>query len=268
MKVVFIHRGSNDYLKTAVQQAILHNHVILIGDKPAIDSLVGVQVETYDIDEYTSEVNDFTNNYVHLSTNPYQVELFCFTRWIILRNFMSRHSTERVLYIDSDVLLYVNAQEEYENYFKEFESTLMHRTSGHTSYWSFDTITKFCNFILRMYNNKNTYEFVKLSSHYESRRKFSLDGGVCDMTALELYQYQNYGKIGEMMFIRDDATFDHNVNAEDQYFKMKDGMKDIKMIDNKPFVYNNFLGKNIQFKSLHFQGVHRKSEMKNYAQHF
>ena len=55
------------------------------------------------------------------------------------------------------------------------------------------------------------------------------------------------------MSIINDSTYDHNINVSDQYFDFN-GIKNIKIKDGYPYVYNHKLNKDIRFNSLHFQG--------------
>ena len=80
------------------------------------------------------------------------------------------------------------------------------------------------------------------------------------MTLLEFFHYCSEcgggpGKIGEMMQIIDDSTYDHNINVPDQGFAFINGRKDFKIKEGIPYVYNERLGKDIKFNALHFQGI-------------
>jgi hypothetical protein len=79
------------------------------------------------------------------------------------------------------------------------------------------------------------------------------------MTLLEYFHYHSEfgggpGRVGEMMTIIDGSTYDHNVNVPDQGFEFENGVKKLKVIDRKVFVYNNRLKRDIKFNSIHFQG--------------
>jgi hypothetical protein len=113
--------------------------------------------------------------------------------------------------------------------------------------------------LITIYSNKIQYPFKKIESHYRVRQKCGLPGGVCDMTLLEFFHYDSGfgggpGKVGEMMQIIDNSTYDHNINAKDQDFEFINGVKKIKIIDGHPFVFNEKLNKDVKFNSIHFQG--------------
>ncbi len=252
--VVLIHSGNPEYLKYSLNKALERNKVYLIGDTdPNISNsnFTFVQIKDYVTDEYVK----FTEIYTHLSTNPFDFELFCFLRWFLLKEFMFRNNIDVSFYIDSDVMLYVNVNDEYHKY-DQYDFTLLHRTAAISSFITKSGITNFCNCLLSIYGNKESYNFQKIESHFTIRQKHNLPGGVCDMTLLEFFHYHSDtgggpGKVGEMMSIIDGATYDHNINAEDQYFDFN-GMKNVKMFDGIPYVFSKKLNKLIKFNSLHF----------------
>ena len=43
------------------------------------------------------------------------VELFCFQRWFVLYEFMKEQKIDKVFCMDSDVLLYTDASEDFKN---------------------------------------------------------------------------------------------------------------------------------------------------------
>jgi len=248
--VILINWGCQSHLHPVIMQAQKFNkNVFLIGDNTN-----GHLASHFNISDYSEKASNFGKLYQHLSTNGHDVELFCFQRWFVLEEFMARRGLKRCLYIDSDILLYANAEQEIKNY-DQFDFTLSHRCCGSTSFFKYEGLSKLCNFIMETYSNKSSYEYEKISSHYYIRQKHNLGGGVCDMTLLEFYSYKICGSIGEMMHIVNGATWDHNINESDQGFEMKNGIKNIQFhpIEKIP-TCKHFTGEDIKFKSLHFQG--------------
>jgi hypothetical protein len=242
---VIINYGSSSHLPHVISQAKKWaNPVVVVGD-------AAVNGRTASIEDLSEDVAEFSKNYEHLSTNGPAVELFCMNRWLILRNLMRKNKIDTCLYIDSDVLLFADPTKEWYK-FSQFEFTLVHWTSGHTSFWTLKGLEGFCNLMLNTYRNKNTYEWDKIASHYHIRRKYGLAGGVCDMTLLEFYGRTRVGHVGEMMHIQPDgSTYDHIICASDQGFDMKNGHKDFKFVSGVPYVR---LGdRRIRFNTLHFQ---------------
>lgn len=246
--VIVLHLGRQPYYDKVIDQATKYNeHVFAIGDL--------VPPSHYDIKEYSQSANEFSTIYDHLSTNSRKIELMCFQRWFILKDFMEKHGIDVSFHIDSDVMLYANADKEYHDKFEQFDFTLSHRCCGSNSFFTLKGLRNFCNFLMNFYKNKSSYEYERVAAHYHVRQKHGLPGGVCDMTLLEYYSYQNCGKIGEMMHIINDSTYDHNINVPDQYFRMNKGMKHFVFVNGIPYCYQESTGKQIQFKTLHFQGA-------------
>ena len=264
--VILIHSGFQDYVNYSLNKALENNTVYLVGDvDPNInnENFKFLKLENY----INEDFSEFKNIYTHLSTNPYNFELFCFLRWFILQEFMEKNSLDLVFYIDSDVMLYVDVNEEWKK-FEQFDFTLLHRTAAVSSFITKTGIDNFKNGLLKIYRNKNSYDYKKIESHFFTRQQFNLGGGVCDMTLLEYYHYHdsiggNPGKVGEMMVIIENSTYDHNINAEDQYFEYENGIKKVQMINGVPYVNSRKLNKLIKFNSLHFNSG-AKSLMKYY----
>lgn len=266
--VIFIHLGQDFYLKYTVEQALKNNNIYLISNHDLkIDNPKYNYVDITTL--ITDEQKTFESLYQHLSTNPYNFELFCFVRWFILKAFMEKFNYQKVFYIDSDVLLYVDVNEESKKY-DQYDVTLLHRCAPVSSYFNKTGIDNFVKFLLTVYGNKNSYAYEKIKSHFDIRQKHNLNGGVCDMTLFEYFHYHSEygggpGKVGEMMSILDDSTYDHNINTEDQYFEFN-GIKSVKFIDKVPYVYSKRLNKLIKFNSLHFNSAAKQHIPRFYEQ--
>lgn len=255
--VILIHKGYQDYLGCAIGQALKNNPVHLIGDTSP--PIVHDNFKFEHLKEYCEGCDEFMSIYEHLNTSPFGYEIFCYLRWFILKNYMEKHNLDNVFYIDSDVLLFVNVTEKWKH-FDQYVLTLAHRCAAITSFVTLEGVTSFCDLLTETYSNKNSYNYKKIASHYNIRKEFGLDGGVCDMTLLEFFHSCSDcgggpGKVGEMMQIINDSTYDHNINVPDQGFSFKNGKKDFEIKEGVPYVFNNRLNKEIKFNSLHFQGV-------------
>ena len=266
--VVLIHSGLQPYLYTCINQALKNNEVYLLGSSdPSVDHYNFTYVNPSE-QNLGKDIREFSDIYVHLNTTPPDYELFCYTRWFMLRNFMEANDLPVVMYIDSDVLLFQNATEGWQN-FSNYIMSLVHRTSGHTSFMTQEGINSFCDMLMSIYSDKAGYHFNKIKSHLDIRQAAGLPGGVCDMTLLEYFHYHaefggGPGRVGEMMSIINDSTYDHNFNVSDEDYEFGKhsplikmdtaGTKIVTRYEGNPAVYNHRLGKNIKFNSLHFQG--------------
>jgi hypothetical protein len=103
--------------------------------------------------------------------------------------------------------------------------------------------------LLLIYKNKDGYPFKKIKSHYTIRQQSGLGGGVCDMTLLEFFHYHSEygggpGRVGEMMSIINESTYDHNINAEDNDYDFVNNVKHgigKMMYNRKGEYFGNFL---------------------------
>tara|TARA_R110000868_G_scaffold265860_2_gene524744 strand:+ start:975 stop:1790 length:816 start_codon:yes stop_codon:yes gene_type:complete len=254
--VILIHKGYQEYLGYTIKQANKNNFVHLIGDTNP--NLTLGNYEFNNMGDYLEDCDEFRQHYQHLNTTPLDYEVFCYQRWFVLRNFMKQNNLDTVFYIDSDVMLFGEMTKEWEK-FNQYTMTLLHRTAAISSFITLEGVTNFCNFLTNTYRDKESYNYKKIASHFNVRRECGLGGGVCDMTLLEFFHYCSGcgggpGRVGEMMQIIDDSTYDHNINVADQDFAFVNGHKDFKIVGGVPYVYSHKLKKDIKFNSLHFQG--------------
>lgn len=254
--VILIHKGYSDYLQHTIRMSSKNNKTYLISDtNPNVFCENFIFINSQD---YLELLTEFTPHYEHMNTTPFNYELFCYHRWFMLKEFMEKNQIDNVFYIDSDVLLFENISNEWVN-FNQYDITLLHRTAAISSFITKKGIDNFCNMLLLIYKNKDGYPFKKIKSHYTIRQQSGLGGGVCDMTLLEFFHYHSEygggpGRVGEMMNIINESTYDHNINAEDNDYDFVNNLKNIQIINKKPFVFNKHLNKLIKFNTIHFQG--------------
>lgn len=263
--VIFIHKGYQPYLEFTIEQSLKLNQVVFIGNSSLPFQHPNLKVESLSF--YSDGLDEFSKLYVHLNTTPFDYELFCFQRWFVLKNYMRKNNLSKVFYMDSDVLLFVDVQEESKKY-EQYDFTLLHRSAATSSFITIQGLDNFCKFLIKTYKDKSSYTFQKMESHFRVRQNCGLPGGVCDMTALELFHYlDDYGggpgRVGEMMQIIDNSTYDHNINTPDNDFEFINGMKHVQIKDGHPYVLNKKNDKLIKFNCLHFQGG-AKNFIKNF----
>jgi len=249
------------YLHYAMSVASRNNDSVwLLGDERNKHLAVG---KYENIEKYSKSAEEFEKNYVHLSTNSAEVEKFCFSRWFILRDFMIEHGYEQILHLDTDILFFANSTEEAKR-FVYLDCALTGRTSGHSSYWTLEGLTKFCEYVSSLYNQKDCFEFLRISKEYDLRREFSLDGGVCDMTFLEHYaRHKAPHLVGELSILSNHAYYDHIISA-DEGFSCSDGRKQFQYIDGIPHGFHEKTQKLVPFATIHFQGAHNKHLIKHH----
>lgn len=278
--VVFIHRGGQEYLSIALEQAAIRNGVVLLGDNDTL-------WRNYDpIDDLLAGARDFDQAYVHMSTNPEPFERFCFHRWFALAEWMRKMRAERVFYCDSDVMLYCDVTEWAESVGNPDVSLQIPKhqpdyrwgVSAHVSLWTLGALEKFCDFVLMIYQSG----LAKLEEKWRWHEETGRPGGICDMTLLYLWNQCHMSlsarRILNNAMVIDGTTFDHNINVAENYeldeYKLvgpglrKSLLQQMEEADGYPagtvWGWNEKLGESIRFNALHFQGGPTKELMKEY----
>ena len=257
---VFIHLNESDYVLDTVAHAAVRNQVHVISNIDYSKYLKNINASNISYFQSDS-LNIFSNNYKHLHSGPHVHEMFCYQRWFFLLDFMRTNSFEKILHLDSDVILNVDASKDIKEY-DQYIMTLCHGSSGATSYVTYEGLKLFTEMLLDIYCN-NSYCIDLLECQYNNMQRHNKPGGVCDMTLLNMFREKcDYGggpnRVGEMMTVINDATHDHNINVNDSDYSMHNNIKNFHIIDNKIYVFNERLNKDIEFKSLHCQGAAKK----------
>ena len=264
LPIVFIHRSNSAYLKYILSQAQASNPrspVILIGDRSndCYDFVVHRE-----IDDFFQGAAEFEKVYTHFSTQPPSFELICFQRWFILRDFLLANKISRCLYLDSDMMLYTDVTQDSEK-FAHFDFTLAHQINGCIFFLNrVEALEEFCQFLMDVYNKKDRYLYDRMVAHYAVRRRHGLKGGVCDMTAFQMYGEDHFGEIGEVANIIDGSVYDPGIAISRPGFEMEGGVKKIVWRNDLPYGKHVNTGQEIRFNSLHFQGSGSKSLMSQF----
>ncbi len=266
MPVVFVHYGPvPDYLKLAIQQAKKFNEVVLITDQNAH----GIDVQSFLIQDLRSEIEPFELAYHHLSKNPEDFELRCFTRWGLIKAMMERSGIDSIFYCDSDVLLYTSISSflspdtQIAYSIPEEQPEFRWSASAHVSMFSYATISELWRFMLDTYVSKSE-TFKQLKNKYRHHLTTQTPGGVCDMTLLYLFAQTH--DVTSLCKIIDGTTFDHNINSSENSIKSEYDMrqvaspygpimiKNVRFVDGMPCCLNLDVDQDVRFNSLHFQG--------------
>jgi hypothetical protein len=254
LPIIFIHWSNSDYLKYSFAQARRSNPgstIYLLSD---FSDPTHNCVEYHSLFDYFHEAAEFKHVYKHYSTNGYHYELINFQRWFILQDFLTANKLQRCLYLDSDTMLYVDVTEDSKK-FANFDFTLSQMTSGCTFFLNrVEALSDFCNFLLDIYTLKDRYHYDKMVGHFTARRINRLPGGVCDMTAFQLYNELRFGEIGEAAQIIEGSVYDPAITSPAPGFEMENGIKKIIWREGIPYGKHVRTGKEIKFNSLQFQG--------------
>jgi hypothetical protein len=268
--LIFIHQGYSDYLNYTLRQAHFSNpdaDIILIGDEfnDKFDF-----VKHYRIEDYQGDADSFAEIYTHMSFNSYEFELICFKRWFILEDFMRCRHLQAAFVFDTDVMIYSDltaiAEHLLDSRDNGFAVTGELSLSPHVIFWQIDSLSSFNQFLLDSYGMPEVMEkYQQKWTHHVSN---NLAGGICDMTALFLFNNQaDHVQYQNLLKIEDDAVFDHNINEAgnliDNEFVKARGQKKIIWHNDQPYGIRKSDNREIRFHALHLQG-HAKLLLNQY----
>lgn len=260
LPVFFVHSGNNDYLNYTIKQAEnVNSCVYLLGDESNKEKAK----QWFRMSDYLSdEYNNFTQHYVHMSSNPYLFELNCFRRFFVTYEFAKRNSINRFMMLDSDLLAFSDFSKiDFGDAIAALsiphcQDKYVWTASPHCSYWTIEGIRDFLNFL--------TYEYTigihELMEKWEYHQTNQIKGGICDMTLLYLWA-RNKGDthIYNTLAIKDNAVFDHFLSVSEGIqkgiFPVRKfcNIKHLKFVNGEAFFKNN-TGEWIKTHSIHAQG--------------
>lgn len=252
LPIVFIHLFNSNYLPFTLGQAKamnLQSPVILIGDDT--NNILPFATHVH-MNRYCKQAIEFQKIYKHISPNGFVYEQFCFIRWFILRDFMLTHGLQHILHADSDVLLYVDVNKERENW-KDFELSLINSNcAGNMFVNGTKALEELCTMIWDLYAAPDRDE--RLEAIHQARLK-EQRLAVSDMVPLQAYSEANRNRVAEMTGIQPDGSYwDANVHL-DEGFEMNGERKNYWFRDGRAYCRHLATGRDIWFKSLHFQGI-------------
>ncbi|KAJ8906357.1 hypothetical protein NDN08_002850 [Rhodosorus marinus] len=118
-------------------------------------------------------------------------EIKCIQRYFMIRDLMIEEKLDRIMYLDTDIMLYVQPDVLFEKIVAEakyvpdivLSSEIHSKAPAYVSVWSLDGITTMCKFILQTLRNNRQYYFndmILTSIYYQkyvgSKLSFNLDG--------------------------------------------------------------------------------------------
>jgi len=274
--VVFFHLGYPEYLELCIKEAARNNEVLLIGDteNSSLGSLNNVTHYQADLDN-CKFTKYFFEAYQHMSTGGQQFELLCFIRWAAICRITKKLGLSSLFHSDSDNVVYSDMSDVYEKInspsmalsVPQNQAEFRRSASPNVAYWSVEELERFCHYMLDCYLDPIKYQ--KLKDKWLWHQQNSKPGGVCDMTVLWHYAQETDHTVLTQLW-SNNTTFDHNINVSSNYnslveeYELKNGIKNIKFINNKPHCKNIVTNEEIMFHTLHFQGT-AKSLISDYV---
>ena len=272
--VVFIHKqgilsATEQYFTQTIKAALeMNEHVVvlLIG----LDATLGVdprvevvRAELSPADALGSSAAAFGEVYRHMSGNGHNYELINFQRHFVLQKLMAARKWGRVMYLDSDVMVFRNATQEAACHPCDLSMCVSPgSSSSHTSFWTKAGLDAFVVFLHAFYTVPSKLSFLQgqwenYQKHHTNPVTNKTSGGVCDMTLLAWFRNEAIAskavprlRVCDLCHmstqVEDHGVFDHIVAFTLPAFRFKDGVS--------PLPFFEFGGKRIPLKSLHFQG--------------
>ena len=264
--IIFVHQGYSFYLEYTLRQAAHSNPdspVHLLGDPEnnRFPFLIHHNVS----DLFNPETDRFKSVYQHDSPNHYDYEQFCFLRWYLVKELMRREGYQQVFVADSDVMIYSNMTH-YVNqagltkyqaaYNVGVDYQWVRSASGHSSYWSLEGISRFCDLMSNLYTEPR---LVTFTDQIRAEKIIKNDrAGISDMTALYIFYEEENSQIRNLSACQNGSAFDHNILMATNYdldeYEFGLGRKKIVIKNGHPVAYNVLLKKEIVLHTLHFQG--------------
>jgi hypothetical protein len=265
--LVFIHKGSSWYLPFVLNQAQSVDpaaNIVILGDcsdrKIDPKSMRDLRDSKY--------IQRFTAKYIHMSTNSWNFELFCWLRWFYLLDYMHRNSIRSVIHLDSDVLLFSSLDEIKSAYAEAIDDcgyaipaqdfdALEWSASGHISYWTVDRLMEFCEFAIESFSDRRYLSLYEEKWHWHQHHH--LDGGICDMTTFYLFWLERGSSIFNFAQQHDRHIFDNNMNSAANYvaneFETDKGIKKVSFVNERAMLTASRDGQQVRVHGCHFQGA-------------
>ena len=276
--VIFYHTGNQEYLKIALEQCKKYNQtVFLLGDTSNREMAINTGCFWYPADIYDekTEWKRFEQAYVGMSTNDYRFELNCFRRFFVIDEFIKELEIDKFIYLDSDILTYVNFSELEELESIDCGMSVPKEQSKYgwvancgISLWNRKSLSLFLQYCIDVYENHIEILAEKWKYHTENQ----VSGGICDMT-LQYLWYKNDGSCEKINLVDREnglaGVMDFNVNLSTNCYKNEYRMnriiqiKKIQIENNQAFLFDK-AGKKVCVLAIHFLGP-AKQYMKSYA---
>ena len=178
--------------------------IILLGDQEnkSANHIPEMDLEFWAIEDYSISATSFESVYKHTSSNTFDYEIFCFQRWFAVNELASKlEVNENLVYLDSDALLYMDADKVFEEL--KSEMTVCNEVGpAFTFFKSRRVLNDYCEFIYQSFSSQERYS--ELHKFVEAYKNHGMPH-ISDMATLGLYGKQNdltdIGKIEERTYV-------------------------------------------------------------------
>lgn len=193
----------------------------------------------------TSDHRLFLDHYHHLSVNPFDFEIFCFSRWFYIDACMKKYDLRKAIHLDSDCLLF-DSFENISDRLSEHRFALSHGGGPHCT-WIQENLDPLLNLILESYTSKE-----KLQSEIEHYQK-NQQAHRCDMFSWN--QLQNSGIAKNYSEMSLNGIFEHNIGMDERFEKGRKRKRIIwKLEEGLLIPYLKKDGQLVRAFNLHYKG--------------
>jgi glycosyltransferase involved in cell wall biosynthesis len=163
---------------------------------------------------------------------------------------MALHQLEKAVYIDSDIMLYDNLEDDW----ALLGDTALGICGVAPPVFvnNLSALDLFCRFLEESYADPQ--ELDKLRLHFAKMSTSGVAGGICDMTFWEMLAHQQPALIKDLIPVQPlNCDHDRNIELSNDYI-MENGLKKITWINGSP--YGTLMDCTpVRFKSLHLHGT-------------
>lgn len=261
--IIFLHWGNSQecvHLNLAAFQARLwnpHAEIFVLADAAVRETLTLPGIEVVALEDFHRATESFRRHYVHFSINQPEYTRFNIERWFIMRDFVRERGLQRILHLDSDVMLY----DDVDSAGRQFEGcdlTLsapstpqFPNSSGHSSYFNLRALEEFCAFVETTYADPARIEYF--GNRVAGRRARGSVYNIGDMYLLASFSSTAHLKVG--FGKHGQPAFDSNINYDiETQARLPDGHRPIEYIKGQPHSRFTREDKVVRYATLHFQG--------------
>jgi hypothetical protein len=237
--IICPHVGESWFLDITLRQAALaspNSDIIFLTDieRPNLPGIIQMPVGAHH-----HAADEFKKLYRHASINWAKYELFCFTRWFYIQDFVRLHGIDCFCMIDSDVMLF----SPIERFAAEFADRPAGNWSGANVIRSVNALDTICEHFQAIFNNRQLLSTI--------RNKY---GVVSDLTAMVDLGSRNSSFFNQ--YALPAKGFDDNINSSSGGLYLMDGKTKSLTVgrDGIPRARRASDGVEVPFHFLHFQG--------------
>ncbi|MCO6430670.1 MAG: hypothetical protein J5J00_07390 [Deltaproteobacteria bacterium] len=254
--IVMVNFGMQEHFLYAAAQARRMapnaNVVLLCDQQLAIEG-----VDVLPVDEYSASAQAFEEIYSHQSSASLWLELTRFKRWLILKEFMSRYRLDKIVHLDSDVLLFCDPHAAFAQLGK-FEYALC-GASAHISMLSNAAISEICNLFVSFFRNKEREVSSPVTQYIQRRRETNRECEIGDKLFFELLPFITDMNGHDMSGLRgrkeERYCFDSSFSGPEGVFQIENGVKKLKWIAGAPYGILEQNGELVRLKCIHYKGA-------------